>query len=79
MANLEFKDITVKNFMSFGNVETTLDYKTGLNLVTGKIEGTNAANGAGKCLKKSTEILVDFEDDATKKAFENYILSSEYK
>jgi hypothetical protein len=79
MSNLEFKDITVKNFMSFGNVETTLDYRNGLNLVTGKTEGSNSRNGAGKCLKKSTEIIVDFDDEETKKAFENFILSSEYK
>lgn len=51
MSKLEFKDITVKNFMSFGNVETTIDYKTGINLVTGKIEGSNGKNGVGKsCL-----------------------------
>jgi DNA repair exonuclease SbcCD ATPase subunit len=48
MAKLEFKDITVKNFLSFGNVETTLDYKSGLNLVTGKTEGSNSRNGSGK-------------------------------
>ena len=79
MSNLEFKDITVKNFMSFGNVETTLDYKTGINLITGKIEGSNGKNGVGKCLKKSTEIIIDFSDDEVKKVFEKFILDSDYK
>jgi hypothetical protein len=79
MSNLEFKDITVKNFMSFGNVETTLDYKTGINLITGKIEGSNGKNGVGKCLRHSSEIIVNFEDDETKKAFENFILRSDYR
>jgi len=36
-----FKTLRIQNFLSFGNVETVIDFTTGLNLFTGK-------NGAGK-------------------------------
>jgi len=38
---IEFKTLTFKNILSFGNKETTIDFTQGLNLVTG-------ANGSGK-------------------------------
>ena len=48
MAKLDFESISLRNFMSFGNAEITFDYKTGMNIVTGKVESTGSRNGCGK-------------------------------
>ena len=43
-----FKNVTVKNFLSFGNVETVFEYKNGIHAVSGKVEPGNKRNGVGK-------------------------------
>jgi DNA repair exonuclease SbcCD ATPase subunit len=50
-----FKEITVQNFLSFGNVPTKFEYKPGINAVTGNlIPNTFIRNGIGK-----TTLLVE--------------------
>lgn len=49
-----FKQVRIKNFLSFGNSETIFDYNTGINVVTGVIEGGTSRNGIGK-----SALLVD--------------------
>lgn len=49
-----FKDVTVKNFLSFGNVPTTFNYESGINIVTGRNLDNGTRNGVGK-----SSILVD--------------------
>jgi DNA repair exonuclease SbcCD ATPase subunit len=48
MAKIIFESVSIKNFMSFGNAEVTFDYKTGINIVTGKVESSGSRNGCGK-------------------------------
>ena len=38
---LELLELTIQNLLSFGNVETVINFRDGLNLITG-------SNGAGK-------------------------------
>jgi DNA repair exonuclease SbcCD ATPase subunit len=54
MAKIEFIDVSIKNFMSFGNAEVTFDYLKGINVVTGKVENSSSRNGVGK-----STLLVD--------------------
>lgn len=48
MAKIEFINVSLKNFMSFGNAEITFDYKKGINVVTGKVDNNGSRNGCGK-------------------------------
>jgi DNA repair exonuclease SbcCD ATPase subunit len=43
-----FKNVSVKNFLSFGNVETVFEYKEGIHAVSGRVEPGNKRNGVGK-------------------------------
>lgn len=43
-----FKNVKVKNFLSFGNIETVFDYKQGIHAVTGHIDPGYRRNGVGK-------------------------------
>jgi len=45
---LIFKRVKLRNFFSFGNNETVFDYTSGINLVTGIIDGSVTKNGVGK-------------------------------
>ena len=45
---LNFKYVKLKNFFSYGNEEVNFEYKSGLNLVTGRSLDDNNNNGAGK-------------------------------
>jgi DNA repair exonuclease SbcCD ATPase subunit len=45
---LDLQKVTFKNFMSYGNVAQSIEFKEGLNLITGKDVGSGRSNGAGK-------------------------------
>jgi DNA repair exonuclease SbcCD ATPase subunit len=46
---LEFIDITIQNFLSFGNIPTTFKYTPGIHAVTGNlVPNTTIRNGIGK-------------------------------
>jgi len=47
---IKFNKVKIKNFMSFGNNETVFEYKKGINIVTGVIEGDTKRNGIGKSI-----------------------------
>lgn len=49
-----FERVRIKNFLSFGNNETIFDYRKGINVVTGIVEGSTKRNGVGK-----STLLVD--------------------
>jgi hypothetical protein len=51
---VNFKKLCFKNILSYGSNLQEIDFKSGLNLVSGK-------NGHGKCLEKSTKINVNAE------------------
>jgi len=54
MPKINLLDVTLKNFCSFGNNETTFKYQTGINAVTGHIANSTRRNGIGK-----STLLVD--------------------
>lgn len=49
-----FKNVTVQNFMSFGDTTTLFSYEKGMHVVTGAVKPGGKRNGAGK-----STILVD--------------------
>ena len=52
---LDFREVTAKNFLSFGNIPTTFTYTPGIHAVTGNlIPNTTIRNGIGK-----TTLLVE--------------------
>jgi len=62
-----FKKIRWKNFLSYGNYWTEIDfekYKT--QLIIGK-------NGHGKCLEKNTRVEVCFKNKQTEKKFKKFM------
>lgn len=45
---INFKKVSVKNFLSFGNQETIFEYNKGIHAVTGHVEPGFKRNGVGK-------------------------------
>lgn len=66
-----FHAVRLKNFLSYGNniTEFKLD-DSQVSVITGE-------NGKGKCLDKTTEIHVKFENDRTREKFLNFSLDFE--
>lgn len=54
MPKIQLLDVTLKNFCSFGNDETTFEYQPGINVVTGHAANSTRRNGIGK-----STLLVD--------------------
>jgi hypothetical protein len=61
---IRIKNLTVKNFMSVGNVSQAVDFsKQNLTLVLGENldqggDDSGARNGTGKCVSKNTKVKV---------------------
>lgn len=56
---LIFKELQLRNFMSFGANLTTIDLtKLGSTLIIGENLDTSANNGSGKCVSPSTIINI---------------------
>ena len=51
---LLFRNVSIRNFLSFGNNTTVFNYTSGINIVTGSVKGSTTRNGAGK-----SSLLVD--------------------
>ena len=66
---LELQSVSVRNFLSYGNVPQQLDFIEGLNLIIGPNTGNGRSNGSGKCLRKNTEIIVDFDTEEIRNLF----------
>lgn len=54
MPKINLLDVTLKNFCSFGNNDTTFEYQSGINVVTGHAANSTRRNGIGK-----STLLVD--------------------
>jgi ABC-type Mn2+/Zn2+ transport system ATPase subunit len=62
-----FRKIRWKNFLSTGNDFIELNLGVGgSTLIVGQ-------NGAGKCVRKNTEVDVIFKDKETEKKFKKYL------
>lgn len=56
---LIFKTIAIRNFMSFGNAESTIELDgQGTVTVTGENMDKGGSNGAGKCLYPETRVNI---------------------
>lgn len=77
MKTITFKKLTIKNFLSIGSEPTEINFKEGVNYITGEnldVPGTN--NGSGKCLDKFTNIEISAED-AILSDFKNFLMEQE--
>ena len=60
---IKFHYVKFKNILSYGNSETTFDLSSYRHsIITG-------ANGFGKCVDKSTEIDIDFDNEEVRQLF----------
>lgn len=67
MKNINFRKITIKNFLSVGPEPVVIDFKEGVNIIQGINRDEEATrNGAGKCLDKRTQIKVRMNDEIFK-------------
>lgn len=56
---LLFKELQIRNFLSFGNCTTTIDLNDkGSTLIVGHNVDANSNNGAGKCVSSDTTINI---------------------
>jgi hypothetical protein len=70
MKQVNFTRIEIENFLSIGNETVAIDFKTGLNIITGVNHDKNESrNGVGKCLDEATEIDVLIEDQMVLEKF----------
>jgi predicted ATP-binding protein involved in virulence len=64
-----FRKVRWKNFLSTGNLFTEVDLNSSnVTLVIG-------GNGSGKCVRKNTEIDIQFSDEETKQKYLEYMKS----
>lgn len=66
---IHFQNIQWRNFLSYG------DYFTEVQLDASKLNLLSATNGIGKCVRASTKVDIDFEDEETRRAFLDYMES----
>jgi hypothetical protein len=58
-AQLRFKQLSLRNFLSFGNSTTEIDLSyMGSSLIQGENIDTGGANGVGKCVSHDTPINI---------------------
>ena len=70
MKTIKFHKIKIRNFMSFGDEITELDFTNGLNLITGfNRDMPESKNGIGKCLDPKTEIIISIADKTVLERF----------
>ena len=64
---MHIKDITLKNFLSYGEQPVTIQFdRHNTNMLTAK-------NGVGKCVEKSTLVDIDFVDEETRRKFIEFV------
>lgn len=58
-SEIKFKEIHIRNFLSFGNNTTVVDLSgVGSTLIVGENVDANSNNGAGKCVSGCTPINI---------------------
>lgn len=63
MRLIQFKTLTVKNFLSVGPKPLILNIQNGVNIITGlNHDKEDSKNGVGKCLDKNTQIEIKIDD-----------------
>ena len=63
MKTINFNELHIKNFLSIGNTPIIINFKTGINIITGiNLDKPDRQNGVGKCVDPITEIDILIED-----------------
>lgn len=73
MRYVYFKSLKIKNFLSVGDTEVKIDFKRGVNIITGdNKDKPERRNGCGKCVDPSTEIDINIEDPTVLAMFKKF-------
>jgi len=77
MKKIDFKKINIRNFLSIGKDPVEIEFKKGLNIITGiNRDKEDSKNGVGKCVKDTTLIDINIEDLMVLETFKNFIEKS---
>jgi len=60
---IEIESVSIRNFLSFGNLLQEIPFRRGVNLVLGRDQDTGRSNGSGKCVIGSTQINIFCNDE----------------
>jgi len=73
MKQIKFNRIEIENFLSVGDIPVNIDFKTGLNVITGvNHDKEDSKNGVGKCLDPLTEIDIEITDPTVLEKYEYF-------
>jgi hypothetical protein len=74
MKYVNFKNIKIKNFLSVGDDVVSVDFNTGLNIITGvNRDKEDRRNGVGKCVDPQTEVTIQIKDAMVLEKFKKFI------
>jgi len=74
MKYVNFEKLIVSNFLSIGKEPIEIDFKTGLNVISGiNKDKSDRRNGVGKCVHKNTEIDIKIYDKQVKEDFIEFL------
>lgn len=59
---IDFISVSFRNFLSYGNKTQFIEFKPGINIVTGVDTTTGRSNGAGKCIAGNTQIDIEIDN-----------------
>ena len=77
MKRVIFKRVAIQNFLSIGNEPVIIDFKHGVNLITGvNLDKPDRVNGTGKCVDPKTEIEISIDDPMVMEKFKKFTESS---
>ena len=77
MKRVIFKRVIIQNFLSIGNEPVVIDFKSGLNIVTGNNKDKpDRKNGTGKCVDPKTEIEIQIDDPTVLEKFKKFTENS---
>ena len=78
MRRVSFKRLSIRNFLSVGDIPVIIDFQDGIKLITGRnLDKPDAKNGAGKCLDPLTNIDMCIENKMVQEKFEKYLKNVE--
>ena len=73
MKRINFKLLEIENFLSIGDTTVSINFKTGLNIITGvNHDKEDSKNGVGKCLDPLTEIDIEITDPTVLEKYEYF-------
>ncbi len=73
MSKINVDRVEIKNFLSYGNQWTVFDFHEGINVVLGYDKDKDRSNGAGKCVRGNTEVVIEIHDPIVMSKFKEFI------